>query len=227
MLLIEPFLFVCYNSSDMRKITILLIVTSLALAQTAEDVARSAEATLRSYQTFQADFKHFYYSTNVAAPLVENGKCYFQKPSMMRWHYEEPEEKIYLLKDKIIESYFPEDNQLLRSSFSEEEDSEILSLLSGRVGLLENYTVEFSPFPTENRGTFQIKLTPKETQPDTYILLELDEKSWLINKAIFFDWAGNKSEFHFSRVRKDTKIPKEIFELKVPPGTEIIEDIRQ
>jgi outer membrane lipoprotein carrier protein len=211
----------------MRKIVFLFVVAAVALSQTAEEVARNAEATLRSYQTFQAEFKHLYYSTNVSAPLIENGKCYFQKPGLMRWHYEEPEEKIYLLKDRIIESYFPEDNQLLRSSFTEEDDSEILSLLSGRIGLLENYTAEFSPFPTENRGVSQIKLTPKGEQPDTYILLELDEKTWLIKKAVFFDWAGNKSEFHFDRIRKDMTFPKGILELKVPPGTEIIEDIRK
>ncbi len=210
----------------MKKIVFLLIAASVAFAQTAEDVAQKTEAQLRSYQTLQAEFEHIYYSSSVATPLRETGTCYFQKPGLMKWHYKKPEEKIYLLKESIIESYFPEDNQLLRSSFAKEDESDILLLLSGKQGLLENYTAEFSPFPTENTDVLQIKLTPKQEDMETFILLEISTKTWMIRKAVFFDWAGNKSEFHFNRIRLDTSLPKKTFELKVPKGTEIITDIK-
>jgi outer membrane lipoprotein-sorting protein len=223
---IEPFPFVCYNSSSMKKTVWLLLLAAGLWAQTAEDVARKTEAKLRSYRTLRADFEHLYFSSSLATPLKEQGQCYFQKPNLMKWHYEEPEEKIYLLKGKTIESYFPEDNQLLRSSFTEEEESEILALLSGKQGLLEKYTAEFNPFPTDNTGVQQLKLTPRDDGSGNYILLEIDEQTWLIRKAVFFDWAGNKSEFHFSRLRLNVSLPRKTFELKVPPGTEIIEDIK-
>ncbi len=210
----------------MKKIIFLLFVASIGFAQTAEDVAQKTEIQLRSYQTLQAEFEHFYYSSTVATPLREFGICYFQKPGLMKWHYRKPEEKIYLLKDTIIESYFPEDNQLLRSSFAKEDESDILLLLSGKQGLLENYTAEFSPFPTENTNVQQIKLTPKKEDIETFILLEISTKTWMIQKAVFFDWAGNKSEFHFNRIRLDTSLPKKTFELNVPEGTEIITDIK-
>lgn len=211
----------------MKKIALLLIIAAVAFAQTAEDVAQKTEAQLRSYKTLQAEFEHLYYSSTVAAPLRETGTCYFQKPGLMKWHYEEPEEKIYLLKDSIIESYFPEDNQLLRSSLAKEDESDILLLLSGKQGILENYTAEFSPFPTENTSVEQIKLTPKNEGQETFILLEIDAKTAMIRKAVFFDWAGNKSEFHFNRIRLDTSLSKNTFELKVPKGTEIISDIKK
>ncbi len=210
----------------MKKIFFLLLVASIGFAQTAENVAQKTEATLRSYQTLQAEFEHLYYSSTVATPLREFGTCYFQKPGLMKWHYKKPEEKIYLLKDTIIESYFPEDNQLLRSSFEKEDESDILLLLSGKQGLLENYTAEFSPFPTENVDVLQIKLTPKKEDTGTFILLEISIKTWMILKAVFFDWAGNKSEFHFNKTRFDATLPKKTFELKVPKGTEIISDIK-
>jgi outer membrane lipoprotein-sorting protein len=72
----------------------------------------------------------------------------------------------------------------------------------------------------------QIKLVPKENEDESYILLEIDEKNWQIQKAVFMDWAGNKSEFRFSRVRLNISLPQKTFELEVPPGTEIIEDIK-
>ena len=215
-----------------RRTPIMILSISMLLggyssfAQTAEEVAQKTEAQLRSYQTLQAEFEHIYYSSSVATPLRETGTCYFQKPGLMKWHYEKPEEKIYLLKESIIESYFPEDNQLLRSSFAKEDESDILLLLSGKQGLLENYTAEFSPFPTENTDVLQIKLTPKKEDMETFILLEIGTKAWVIRTAVFFDWAGNKSEFHFNWIRLDTTLPKKTFELKVPKGTEIISDIK-
>lgn len=210
----------------MKRIVLFLVMAAVGFAQTAEDVAQKTEAQLRSYQTLQAEFEHIYFSSSVATPLRETGTCYFQKPGLMKWHYEKPEEKIYLLKESIIESYFPEDNQLLRSSFAKEDESDILLLLSGKQGLLENYTAEFSPFPTENTDVLQIKLTPKKEDLETFILLEIGTKTWMIRKAVFFDWAGNKSEFHFNRIRLDTTLSKKTFELKVPKGTEIISDIK-
>ena len=212
----------------MKKIALLLIMAAIAFAQTqtAEDVAQKTETQLRSYQTLQAEFEHLYYSSAVATPLRETGTCYFQKPGLMKWHYKKPEEKIYLLKDSIIESYFPEDNQLLRSSYAKEDEPNILLLLSGKQGLLENYTAEFSPFPTENTDVLQIKLTPKGEDEETFILLEIGTKTWMIQKAVFFDWAGNKSEFHFNRIRLNTSLSKKTFELNVPKGTEIISDIK-
>ncbi len=222
----EPDPFVCYNSNGMKKIILLLIVAAVGFAQTAEEVAHKTEAQLRSYQTLQAEFEHFYYSSTVANPLRETGTCYFQKPGLMKWHYKKPEEKIYLLKDSIIESYFPEDNQLIRSTFTQEDESDILLLLSGKQGLLENFTAEHSPFPTENTDVFQIKLTPKNEDDKNFILLEIGSKTWMIQKAVFFDWAGNKSEFHFAQIRLNTSLSKKTFELKVPKGTEIITDIK-
>lgn len=210
----------------MKKIVLLLIVAAVGFAQTAEEVAYKTEAQLRSYQTLQAEFVHIYYSSTVATPLRETGTCYFQKPGLMKWHYKKPEEKIYLLKDSIIESYFPEDNQLIRSTFTQEDESDILLLLSGKQGLLENFTAELSPFPTENTDVLQIKLTPKNGDDKNFILLEIDSKTWMIQKAVFFDWAGNKSEFHFTRIRLNTSLSKKTFELKVPKGTEIITDIK-
>ncbi|MFC2160267.1 outer membrane lipoprotein carrier protein LolA [Acidobacteriota bacterium] len=210
----------------MKKVVFLLLMAAVAYAQTAEDVAQKTEEQLRSYKTLQAEFEHLYFSSTVTTPLRETGTCYFQKPNLMKWHYEKPEEKIFLLKDSIIESYFPEDNQLLRSSFADEDESNILLLLSGKQGLLENYTTEFSPFPTDNSNVLQIKLTPKREDEETFILLEISTKTWLIQKAIFFDWGGNKSEFHFNRIKRDTSLPKKTFELIVPEGTEIITDIK-
>jgi len=143
----------------------------------------------------------------------------------MKWEYKDPEERTYLFKEGFILEYIPEDNQIIKYDLSREEhESEILSILSGQKGIVDNYSVEFSPFPTKNSKALQLKLTPKQEDTDTFILLEIDEKTWLIQKAIFFDWAGNKMEYSFSKIKTNVRFAKDVFELKVPPGVEIIEN---
>ncbi len=208
----------------MNRFIWILLFPLLCLPQTAEDVALRLEKNLRSLQSLEAKFVHIYYSAMVSTPLNEKGKLYFQKPDLMRWEYKDPENNIYLYEGDRYQAYFSEDNQLVRGSLVEEShETEILDILTGQKTLLEFYSVEFSPFPTDEPQNLQIKLIPKQQEDDSFMLLEIDEKRWLIRKAVFIDWEGNKTEFQFSQIQINTDLPKNIFELKLPPDVEIIE----
>ena len=62
---------------------LMLLIAGCGFAQTAEEVALKLESTLRSYETFQADFEQFYYSSTITTPLHEKGKVYFKKPTLI------------------------------------------------------------------------------------------------------------------------------------------------
>jgi len=208
----------------MKRICLILLLSLFSFAQTAEDVASQLEKTLYSTQTFEARFEHNFYSAVISTPLKEKGKFYFRKPDSMRWEYTDPEHNIYLFEGDKYQWYFAEDNQLMRGFISDEgHESEILHLLTGQKNLLDFYSTSFSPFPTDNPQNAQIKLTPKQEDNGSYLLLELDKKKWLIHKIIFMDWEGNKTEFQFSRIKVNASLPKNIFELKLPTDVEIIE----
>ena len=213
-----------YNLGSMKRLCLILFLPLFSFAQTAEDVAAQLEKTLSSTQTLEARFEHYFYSAVVSTPLKEKGKLYFRKPDSMRWEYTDPEHNIYLFQGEKYQWYFAEDNQLMRGLISEEgHESEILYLLTGQKNLLDFYSISFSPFPTDNPQNAQIKLTPNQKDDGSYLLLELDKKKWLIQKIIFMDWEGNKTEFQFSRIKANASLPKNIFELKLPSDVEIIE----
>jgi outer membrane lipoprotein carrier protein len=208
----------------MKRIFWLFLINSFLFPQSAEDVAIQLEKSLYATQTLEAKFEHHFYSAVVSTPLKEMGKLYFQKPDLMRWEYTDPENNIYLYKGDRFQWYFSEDNQLMRGSISDEgQESEILNLLTGQKNLSDFYSVEFSPFPTDKPENAQIKLTPRQEDDGSFLLLELDRKKWLIHKIIFMDWEGNKTEFHFSKIKANASLPKNIFELKLPSDVEIIE----
>lgn len=205
------------------------VVATLAFSRSktdadAETVALKLEARLKSITTLQAEFKQFYYSTASSEPLTGQGKLYLRKPDRMRWEYEAPEKQIFLYNGGQFWLYFPEDKQLIKNAVdSPGHESEILGLISGTYSILERYSLNFNPFPSDRQNVYQLKLTPKSEGEFSYILLEIDSSTWLITKAIFFDPAGNKLEYWFSRIKTGITLPDKLFELRVPPDCEIIE----
>lgn len=194
--------------------------------QPAGEIAANIEARLRSLRSLQADFEQAYYSMASSEPLRERGVFSFQKPDLMRWAYAAPEENLFLYKDGRFLFYIAEENQLVVSGTAGDRyESEVLAIFTGARRLTDDYVVEPTAFPTDRRDTVQIRLTPRSEETETSsILLEADRKSWLIQRAVFFDWAGNKQEFFFRRIRTDLKFPAGHFEFDPPPGCEIIED---
>jgi outer membrane lipoprotein carrier protein len=190
-----------------------------------EEAAARIEARLRSLKSIRSEYEHLYYSMTASEPLREKGTLYFQKPDRMRWDSTEPEKQTFLYSGGTYSFYVPEEKQLIRRRGSKDRsESEILALFSGAKAIRDSYAVESSAFPRDNARAVQLKLTPREEGEFTYILLETDPGSWLIQKAVFFDWSGNKQEFRFTGIKVDLRLTPEIFELKVPPDTEIIED---
>ncbi len=214
-----------------RTLQILLLAAlacaALAAQEPPQAILARMEKALASMDAFQTDFEQSSYSQAVTKPMFQKGRLTFRKPDQMRWEYAAPEKNIYVFKDGLLLSYFPEDNQLWRQRIPKEKyETEILALLAGRGSLAQKYTAEDNPFPGGGAGTAQLKLTPKEESEYAYLLLELDRAGALIRRVIFFDWGGNKQEFAFSRFKTGIKPSDDIFQIKVPKDCEIIDETR-
>ena len=212
-----------------RRFLWLLLVLFPALAsplQAPQAVALKIEKAFASLRSLRADFEQSYYSASMATPLLEKGKLYLQKPDLMRWEYLEPERNIFIYKEGVSLAYFPEDNQLYRHALSpEEKDWAVFSLLTGRAKIADTYIIEPAEFPSDRKSPVQIKLIPKTEGEVSYILLEADPGTWLLDKAVFLDWAGNKQEFRFSRLKLNPRLDAGTFELDVPADCEVIDDL--
>ena len=191
-----------------------------------EAVANLGRA-LKAAGTLKADFEQSHYSMSVSTPLKEKGEFFLARPDRMRWVYKSPQDKVFLYKDGLLEMYLPEDRQLTRSRVPPEAlETDIFGIFLGKISFEEAYVIENSPFPTDAAGVRQVKLTPRTEGDFSHILLEIDERTWLLRRAIFFEWTGTKQEFLFNRVRTGVRLPPATFELKVPPDTEIIDQER-
>lgn len=194
-------------------------------ALSAAQAVAKLETALKAVNTLQAKFDQLYYSMSVSEPLHEKGDLFLERPDLMRWNYKDPQEKVFLYKGGVLEMYLPEENQLTRTPVSQEAlQSDIFGIFLGTMSFEDAYTIEDTQFPTDAARVRQVKLVPKTEGDFAHVLLEIDTVTWLLRRAIFLEWAGNKREFVFSQVRTGLRIPAKTFTLKVPPGTEIIDD---
>ena len=201
-----------------------LIGAALPALETPQALLLRMEKSLASIDAFQADFEQSSTSQAVSKPLFQKGRLIFSKPDRMRWEYAAPEKNIYVFRDGLLLSYFPEDNQLWRQTIPKEKyETEIMALLAGRGSLTQKYAVEDSPFPGGGPGIAQLKLTPREESDYSYLLLELDRAGASIRKVIFFGWGGDRQEFAFFRFKTGIKPSAGLFEIKVPKDCEIID----
>jgi len=199
----------------------------VASAQSPErDILLKTERTLAGLDSFQVDFEQAYFSMTVSEPLREKGRLTCQKPGRMRWEYRGKSAQVIVLADGVMETYVPEDNQLIRQNIPEDPaDGAIFGLLSGKTGLADAYLVENSPFPGAEGPVHQLKLTPVEEGDTAYILVEIDARTAFLRRVILFDWAGNKNEFSFSRMKTNPRPGPGAFTIEVPDDCEIIDNV--
>ena len=204
-----------------------LIVAGAAAAPavTPRQAVRNLEAAFAKLRSLAADFEQEHSSAVIATPLRETGKFYFQKPDQMRWEYDEPEPQVFVYKEGRVWNYVPADKQLIRYALPpEQQNAAVFALLTGRARLEVDYLVEPAEFPTDTRSAVQVKLLPKVEGDFAHILLELDARTWLISRIVTLDTAGGRQEFVFRKLKVDPRLKPLTFEIKVPEGTEIIDD---
>src|SRR5579863_9839529 len=101
----------------------------------ARSVARAFE---RHYQRTKSMAGLFLekYTSGGSGIVVESGKVYFEKPGRMRWDYDSPEKKMFLVDGKNVWYYVPADHTASRTSVKQSSDWRTpLALLAGKVNL--------------------------------------------------------------------------------------------
>ncbi len=189
------------------------------------EVRRALERHYNTTSTFEADFVQRY--TLGAQTLVESGRVYFQKPGLMRWEYSVPQEKLFFTDGKYAYLYVPEERQVRRQSLKKAQEWQAaFALLLGRVDLGRLFTaLELvrihhlqSPARWQLRG-----LAKSDQQAFREVWFDLDE-AYRVLRLEIRQRDGSLMEFHFRRWQENHPLPRELFRLRVPPGTAWIED---
>ncbi|HEX4802766.1 MAG TPA: outer membrane lipoprotein carrier protein LolA [Myxococcaceae bacterium] len=171
---------------------------------------------------FTASFRQDYTYKSFNRTQTSTGKVTFLKPAMMRWDYEKPSPKTFVLSGERVYAYDPEAMIFTIAAIKSNELSAAVSFLWG-VGKLEKEFSIASP-PCEKCQGVLLELTPRRQDPRFQrVRLEIDPKTAQVLKSVVVDPDGSENAITFSELRTNQGITKERFKIKPPADAQIVD----
>jgi len=214
-----------------------ILVAFLSSAHDSNSIRRALEARYRHAGTLQAIFYERYSDGN-GGISAESGTVYFSRPGRMRWEYESPESKLFLVDGKTVWFYVPADHTASRAKLSQSSDWRTpLALLAGNADLsklcrnIETLDPASTPsakpeeHPTAPADTVLRCLPRESSASDTLreVLFEVNPQAYLVR--VLIREAGNvETEFRFGDWEENLPIPEAKFHFHPPPGVAIVDE---
>jgi outer membrane lipoprotein carrier protein len=213
-----------------------------AQTTTAHDVAHTLEAHYHHTRSMSAVFLETYKSGG-AGIRAESGKVYFSQPGRMRWDYESPERKLFLVDGKNVWYYVPADHTASRTSVKQSSDWRTpLALLVSKVNLEKLCgSLKLAPVTEQpaSRTSNSIDAAERATEVGNEVLVcqprKEDQDAF---SQVFFEVNPHdqlarvtirqpgdiETEFRFGDWRENIPIAESQFHFEPPAGVAIVDD---
>jgi outer membrane lipoprotein carrier protein len=217
----------------------MILFGSFAPTSAVRDAVRALESRYRHARTLKAEFFERYSDGN-GALTAESGTVYFSRPGRMRWEYESPEQKLFLVDGANVWFYVPADRTASRARLKESSDWRTpLALLAGNADLGRLCRgVEIVTPETGQRGNSKdrpwspentlLRCAPRSKSDEAGnvlrdVLLETDPEAHLVR--VLLRQTGNvETEFRFAAWQENIVIPEAKFHFQPPPGVVVVDE---
>jgi outer membrane lipoprotein carrier protein len=202
----------------------------------ASDMARALEARYSHVSKLKATF-YEQYSDGKGGGSAESGTVYFSKPGRMRWEYESPEQKLFIVDGTNVWFYIPADHTASRAKIGESSDWRTpLAFLTGKTNLgrlcrnieiLDSKPDRSSAENPSASGNTVLRCVPRVDSGDAGeqirdVLLEADSDARLVR--IVVQQPGNlTTEFRFKDWEENPSVPEIKFHFIPPTGVTIVD----
>ena len=204
---------------------LLLLLISPVAAAADLNVSQIAERVDRRYnhlKALKADFQESY--SGAGLNRDESGELWLEKPGKMRWQYEQPAPKLFVVDGKNAYFYVPSERQARRMSAKKLDDfrSPIRYLL-GHTKLQSEFTkLAISSETPKVAGSAVLEGVPKGMENRVQrVLLEITPADQ-ISRIRIEELDGSVTEFMFRDIQENVTVKPELFRFVPPPGVEVI-----
>lgn len=200
----------------------LCFLAAAAAPDPATVVAR-VQSFYEKTQDFTAAFEQTYTYKVFGRAQKSSGRVYVKKPGRMRWEYEKPAPKRFVLDGKKLWIHDPEENQVIvNDQFAADKLSSSVTFLWGKGRLAEEFVVA-----TADRADLQgavIQLAPKKPQPGfTTIYFGADPATGEVRETIVVDAQGNENRMRFSALKTNVGMSDKDFVFEIPKGATVVD----
>jgi outer membrane lipoprotein carrier protein len=208
-------------------------------AKDAREVARAIEVHYHRASTLKARF-YEQYSDGNGGVAAESGTVYFSKPGRMRWEYESPEQKLFIVDGTNVWFYIPSDRTASRAKIGASADWRTpLAFLTGKTDfdrLCRSLEIVDGPGAADKSPADQpagprntvLRCAPRGSSIDADqqirdVLLETDSEARLV-RVVVRQPGKLETEFRFGDWEENIPISETKFHFLPPPGVAIVDE---
>ena len=214
----------------MRGMSFLFAAALLFAPDAADPLIVQLQSKLDHMKTLRGRFVQRLDSGLLAGPRTEEGRLFLRKPSLMRWEYEKPEEKLAIADGRNTWLYIPADRQVQKGTMRDlEEEGAASLLLSGRISLVKDFRSRRLPDQEAAAGgapgAVAIELTPVRKRAEVAkVILLIQEGRLLIRSLTVVNHDGDRMTLELFDLDEDPDLADTLFRFDLPPGVDILTD---
>ena len=199
-----------------------LLVPAAAADLDMSRMLKDIEAHYNSAKTLEVGFQETL--VQQGRRRVESGILFLRKPGRMRWQYTAPAGKLLVSDGKTLYFFSPDSNRAEKMKLKETEDMRApMAFLLGRLEFEKDFQA-FSSKLDMKTGRTSITATPKSDKMPYREVTFLVAEGSRIDRLVVVGQDATVLEFDFSSEKVNPKLADSLFQFKLPPGAEYIDN---
>jgi outer membrane lipoprotein carrier protein len=196
---------------------------SVVSALTAEEVADKVQATYKGFSDLQAGFVQR--ATNRLSGMSQeaSGRLFLKWPGKMRWEYDNPEPRLFLVDGKTLWSYSPLERQAVAQDVSGSLSTGPIGILFGVGSLRRDFRVrKILHAGTREGQEHLLDLAPKgQDLSFKRVILAIDQGKLLDQTTDGLRSLRNTTVVELSELKVNGGLEDALFKFS-PPGTDLV-----
>jgi outer membrane lipoprotein carrier protein len=176
-------------------------VTTSTIADAKLDaVVDTLQKTYEGTRDFKGRFTQKFTYTMLRRTQESTGTVSFEKPGRMRWDYDKPAAKSFIVDGKALWIVQPEDKvAFVNACFQQDGLTASVAFLWGAGKLREQFTISWFDGVFGDKSDHHLLLLPKDSNSVfARLILVVDPKTSRVKQSVVVDPAGNVNQFFFT-----------------------------
>jgi len=166
------------------------VASASPMAPDVQTLVNRVQAFYENIQDFTADFKQQYTYKAFKRTQSSSGTVTFKKPGQMRWEYQTPSPKTFVLTEDTVYAHDPDAMTVTKASLGSHQLSASVTFLWGKGRLADEFSIARVECP-KCAGPL-LEMTPLRPDPRFQkVRLEVDPKSAQVLRSVVVDPDGS------------------------------------
>jgi outer membrane lipoprotein carrier protein len=167
-----------------------------------DGVVDTLQKTYEGTKDFKGRFTQKFTYTMLRRTQESTGTVTFEKPGRMRWDYDKPAAKSFIVDGKALWIVQPEDKvAFVNACFQQDGLTASVAFLWGDGKLREQFTISWFDGVFGDKSDHHLLLLPKDgNSVFARLILVVDPKTSRVKQSVVVDPAGNVNQFIFNEL---------------------------